>query len=90
MIRGQIAADYVTGSDPEKINTMQGIRKNLCSLAYPAVGQLKPEMCSKCISKCGYGKRLLRILAEEEGQLPKKRGRPKGSKTRQTAKGAGK
>ena len=39
MIRGQIAADYVTGSDPEKINTMQGIRKNLCSLAYPAVGQ---------------------------------------------------
>lgn len=24
MIRGQIAADYVTGSDPEKINTMQG------------------------------------------------------------------
>ena len=75
MIRGQIAADYVTSSDPEKINTMQGIRKNLCSLAYPAVGQLKPEMCSRCISQCGYGKRLLTLLKRPENQL-RRPGRP--------------
>lgn len=82
MIRGQIAADQVTNSDPEKINTMQGIRKNLCSLAYPAVGQLKPEMCSKCISQCGYGRRLLTLLMRPENQ-PKKRG-PKPRKEHET------
>lgn len=94
MLRGQIASDPVlnVGSYPESFKRVKKLKKHLCSLAYPgtADGQVYPEQCERCMC-CGYGKRLLQILAEGEGKLPKKRGRPKGSqKSRQTAKGAGK
>lgn len=74
MIRGQIAADQVTNSDPQKINNLQTLKRNLCSLVYPEIGQLKPEMCRKCIAQCGYGRRLLELMEKPENQ-PKKRGR---------------
>ena len=93
MLRGQIAADIVmkASSFPEKFKKVDKLKKHLCSLACPGDGdgQVYPEQCKRCMC-CGYGKRLLQILAEKEDQAPKKRGRPKGSKTRRTAKGEGK
>ena len=76
MIRGQIAADYVSSSDPERINSVNGLKKYICSLAYPAIGQLKPEMCGTCVSQCRFGKRLLELVRRPENQ-PKRPGRPK-------------
>lgn len=79
MIRGQIASDYVQLRDPRKINSLNVLKMNLCSLAHPADGGVFPEMCRKCEVKCGYGKRLL-ILWENPENRPKKRGRkPKGA-----------
>lgn len=92
MLRGQIASDIVmnASSFPEKFKKVDKLKKHLCSLACPGDGdgQVYPEQCRRCMC-CGYGKRLLQILAEEKGQQPKKRGRPKGSKTNKRRGGQG-
>lgn len=67
MISGQIAADNVVGvSYADDIQTLWGMRQRLCSMAAPEnsrTSRIYPDVCKRCMG-CGYGKQLLKLIAE--------------------------
>ena len=54
--------------DPQKIGTVKGLRKYLCSDAVPRGHNGPPRVskCRNCISQCAYGKRLIELMEERK------------------------
>lgn len=64
MIAGQIAADPVGGRKmADEIDKVKALKAYLCDDAIGPKGKVRPSACRKCDVGCGYGKRLLQLMA---------------------------
>lgn len=58
----------------DQIKTLKGIKPYLCDLAYDDYRkELYPDMCRNCEWKCGYGKRMLKLLEGEKNNGKQKK-----------------